>query len=62
MLNTVAYSLSPTLRELIAFAATSSVLLLALFSLFRAGRRSNGLPPGKSYESLTRGMIGLRSE
>ena len=49
----IASSLSPTLRDLIAFAATSSVLLYTLFSLFRVGRRSHGLPPGNSDHGLT---------
>lgn len=48
----IAFALSPTLRYLIAFAATSSVLLYTIFSLFRVGRRSYGLPPGNSYPDL----------
>lgn len=49
----LASSLSPTLRDIIAFAATSSILLYTLFSLFRVGRRSHGLPPGDSNPNLT---------
>lgn len=55
----IASSLSPTLRDLIAIAATSSVLLYTLFSLFRVGRRSHGLPPGDSNPHLTLRDIGL---
>ena len=55
----MAISLSPTLRDFIAFAATSSVLLYTLFSLFRVGRRSHGLPPGNSNQNLILSNIGL---
>lgn len=59
MSNMITFLLSPTLRDLIAFAATSSVLLYTLFSLFRVGRRSHGLPPGDSNPNLTLRDIGL---
>ena len=51
--NMIASSLSPVLRDFITFAAASSVLLYAVFSLFRVGRRSYGLPPGSSNQNLT---------
>ena len=57
--NMIAFSLSPSLRDFITFAATSSVLLYTLFSLFRVGRRSHGLPPGNSNQKLTLSNIGL---
>lgn len=55
----IACSLSPTLRDFITFAATSSALLYAVFSIFRVGRRSHGLPPGISYQNLTLNNTGL---
>lgn len=55
----MAFSPFATLRDLIIFAATSSVLLYTLFSLFRVGRRSHGLPPGNSNQNLTLSNIGL---
>ncbi len=59
MSNMIAFSLSPTMRDLIAFAATSSVLLYTLFSLFRVGRRGHGLPPGDSDSNLALRDVGL---
>ena len=53
MSNMIAFSLSPTLRDFITFAATSSVLLYAAFSLFRVGSRSHDLPPGSANQNLS---------
>ena len=57
--NMIASSVSPILRDFITFAATSSILLYAVFSLFRVGRRSHGLPPGSSNQNLTLNNTGL---
>ena len=59
MSSMIAFSLSPTLRDFFTFAAASSVLLYAVFSLFRVGRRSHGLPPGSSNQNLTPDNTGL---
>lgn len=59
MSNISAFLLSPTLRDFVTFAATSSALLYAVFSFFRVGRRSHGLPPGSSNQNLTPNNTGL---
>lgn len=59
MPNMIAFALSPTLRDFIVLAATSSLLLYTLVSLFCVGRRSHGLPPGRSNQNLTLTSIGL---
>ena len=56
--NMLASTLSPVLRDFITFAVTSSVLLYAVFSLFRVGRRSHGLPPGSLYLILASRILG----
>lgn len=59
MSNMIAFGLFPTLRDFIAFATTSSVLLYSLISLFFVGRRSHGLPPGRPNQNPALRSVGL---